>query len=451
MRVRGRLAAVVVVSGLLLSLGAGSASAADPVRIVGVLGRNVPTYTSGPSKWAASAQGEVIGTPTKGEPRGLRGRAAVQESGTLGIKRVRIYDVKLQQLRGTTWVAVAQNLTDAVSDAPTAYAISVTPERRYCVFSDAKRSYRVVNNHAIRRSDDVVVGKVTYSKTFTAPILDDDPACPLGGFNAVVSGNFDTWLQDQSRPIRTHLSLITQRDSVRVDNVSARVTFTPGLRVTAVPAGFRADDTTQANDYVLGPESWQTAGQFAERAFDWTVRADEADDHQITATVTAPRVVTGSDAVPFSVRLSADVSVTVDLPTDGPYNQDVWPDYPGLQLTPGDTVVYRYVVKNVGPHTASDVKLYDSWDDRLGEVEAAWYAPSGDPAPCQPHPDYTFVCDLGSMVANETQAIYVKTHIDPDANLGGVGDNAYVEHTTYDPDTQNNIAYTDPAIQLVSS
>ena len=53
-------------------------------------------------------------------------------------------------------MTIAQQPKDVINESSRAYAIAVTPERRYCVFGDANRSYRVVNSHGVRRVDGIV-------------------------------------------------------------------------------------------------------------------------------------------------------------------------------------------------------------------------------------------------------------------------------------------------------
>jgi hypothetical protein len=154
-------------------------------------GRNAPTYTSYPndptptSKWVASAQGEGL-PDAAGEITQLRGRAAVQE--TFGIKRVRIYEVTLQRLVNGAWQTVAQRTADVVNESSRAYAVAYTPPKRLCQYGSGTRTYRVVNSHGVRRSDDVIADRVTYSKNFVSRMVEGDTGCPMGTMSIFPNG-----------------------------------------------------------------------------------------------------------------------------------------------------------------------------------------------------------------------------------------------------------------------
>ena len=150
-----------------------------------IYGRNAPTYTSSPtdptpvSRWVASAQGED-GRSTKGELTHLRGRAAVQEAAGKagGIRRVRIYDVKLQVLRGTSWVTVAHQPNDRWNEASRAYVEQYTPNTVQKCWNDPAltSTYRVVNTHGVRRVDGVIANRTTYEQELSGADARQRPA-----------------------------------------------------------------------------------------------------------------------------------------------------------------------------------------------------------------------------------------------------------------------------------
>lgn len=180
MHMRRILAVTAVGGALLLGLAATPATAAD--RAV-PYGRNAPVLISPPvAKWIASSQGEGV-MNAKSEITRLRGRGAVAEKS--GVKRIRIYDVKLQRYRNGAWETVAQELDDVTDEGQPAHAQLYTPEKRFC-WSDAtlKRTYRVVQRHAVRRTDNVVSSTRTVSsKNFVARVwrttpTASSPSCP---------------------------------------------------------------------------------------------------------------------------------------------------------------------------------------------------------------------------------------------------------------------------------
>jgi hypothetical protein len=436
MKVRRILAAIAAGSIMLLGAGAGQATAAEYATTV--LGRKLVTYTSGTSKWVASAQGEFFSAYSpKGEQDALRGRAAVQEKA--GLKRVRIYDVKLQRYINGAWQTVAVNLTDKISESASAYAVSYTPPRRVAPFGyGIKRTYRVVNTHGVRRNDGVVVNRTTYSANFQAQVLEDDPLAPIGGFNAGIVADTENWVTFETRPVHTIFAFIGAKPTTIVDDVVAKVNFNRYTDVDTVPAGFRADTSTaDENDYVLGPERWTTTNGTTERDLTWTIHpVVPGGGVTVDISISAPRALGGQDSLSADTHNSSDIQVEVEL-GGAP---DVWPDYPGLQLYPGDVVVWKYTVRNGGPQGAEAVKLYDALDDRLGPIEKAWFE-GGDPAPCVPTPDWNVTCDLRYMDPGETKTVYVQTHIKDDANFGWASDLAWVESSSLDPNSDNDTAY----------
>jgi hypothetical protein len=380
MHVRRTLAAIA--AGATMLLGAGTASAAEPVRIVGTLGRNAPVYTSYPndrtptSKWISSAQGEVVGTPTKGEPRGLRGRGAVQE--TFGVRRARIYDVKLQQLRGGVWTTVTQNLTDVVNEASRAYAISVTPERRYCSFEwlVPKRTYRVVQTHGVRRVDGVVANRTTTSKSFQASALDDDPECPPGAFNAHFGGPNEGVVNDQMT-VGFESNWVSLGQPVR--GVVVGINFEDGLTVEPVELdGLQPNlDTDDENDYVGSFAEWPaTIGIENALEATWNATAAQVGTYTAVATVSSsktPKVHPASDTWSVTVAEAeeppeADLSAVVNMFTD----DDVDPSTSGIQVHPGDRVHYRVSVENAGPADVDELALQHHWTPSLGVASSGW-------------------------------------------------------------------------------
>ena len=270
-------------------------------------GRNAPTYTSYPndptptSKWVASAQGEG-GLNPKGEVTSLKGRAAVQE--TFGIKRVRIYDVTLQRLVNGAWRTAAQRTIDVVNESSRAYAVAYTPTVAYCGFDPSlTRTYRVVQNHGVRRVDNVVSDRTTVSKTFTARALWNDPSCPKGAWNVGIFGAPKQWPQGETREVGTPLQWVSNVGPAQ--NVSVLVQFGDGLVVDEAPAGWARLDPTPGsglyNTFQRNVASWPAN---LEQEPVWTVTADVVGPWHVAVSVhnQAPSPsVAGQDTVNVEV------------------------------------------------------------------------------------------------------------------------------------------------------
>jgi hypothetical protein len=270
-------------------------------------GRNAPTYTSYPndptptSKWVASAQGDG-GLNPKGEVTSLKGRAAVQE--TFGITRVRIYDVTLQRLLNGAWQTVAQRTTDVVNESSRAYAVTYTPRVAYCRFDPSlTRTYRVVQNHGVRRVDNIVANRTTVSKTFTARALWNDPTCPKGAWNAGIFGALEQWPKGETREVSTPLQWVS--DVGPAQDVSALVQFGDGLVVEEAPAGWARLDPTPGsplhNSFQRKVASWPAN---LEEEPVWTVTADVVGSWHVAVSVhnQAPSPsVAGQDTVNVEV------------------------------------------------------------------------------------------------------------------------------------------------------
>jgi hypothetical protein len=310
MHLRRTLAALAVGGGLLLG-GLAAPAGANTIVVVATLGRNAPTYTSGTASWIASAQGEYVDDNyvTKPDANALRGRAAVQEK--RGIKRVRIYDVILQQKQSDgSWRTIKSNSNDATSSATTAYAKLYTGTVRTCWEDTFLRTYRVMNSHGIRRNDDRLINKVTYSKEFRGPRLASDPTCPYGFLD--VSASISPWDQEwpvgASRTMTTRYGYYGPNDGTQpAPGVVARAIFDGGIAVTTPPTGWKLDGSTaDPNDWVLAesPSSWALNRVVVAT---WTLTATQVGSWTIDASLTS----TSSRVLPMqSLDLPATFEVT---------------------------------------------------------------------------------------------------------------------------------------------
>jgi hypothetical protein len=303
----------VTTAGVTMLLGAAATATAGPSLPI-VMGRYAPVLTSIPgsakpvAKWTASAQGELNRFWAKtGEPDGLIGRAAVLES--FGVKRARIYDVKiLRYLEETkTWSVITANGTDAVNEAPTAYAKSYTQPLPLCWNDSGQtRWYQVVSTHAIRRSDNVVTSTRTVkSDFFAAPLLASDPLCAKGALRAGLTGIFDPYPFVVGVPenVEARFEYESPPVSTTADGVELHVTFSDNLTVTKAPPNWVLDNNTSGNnvwEYVEDIPVWQ-AGEHLETTWEVTPNAAGTGTAEVMATSTTPKVNSGHDTMEFEM------------------------------------------------------------------------------------------------------------------------------------------------------
>ena len=281
MRKCARLGALTLLTAALVTTIVPTAAAQEqePIR---KFGRNAPTYNSPynakvpTSRWVASAQGEDAYN-AKGERNSFRGRAAVQE--TFGIKRVRIYDVMLQRWFAGKWRTALYEPRDKVSDIPKAYAVQYTPKEQTCWTKPTlTRLYRVINYHAIRRVDDVVTERTTYSKNFTAPALYSDPSCPkITQLVAVITG--PDFISQGEHGNFFVVNLTTEGLDGKlpegVYNTTAKVVFSEHLVVLTVPDNCRRVEDTNA--FTCSTGDFQNLTPTPEvKHLEWEVMGSEA-------------------------------------------------------------------------------------------------------------------------------------------------------------------------------
>jgi hypothetical protein len=146
--------------------------------VVEVLGRKavVLNHFADPNKGQAtcSVQGESVDTNGNGLADALRGRAACLEQNK--VIRIRLAFVKLQVFFAESWVDVAIDDVDKVSDASPAYAINYTPTTGFCV-DDITLTYRVVQVWAIRWTDNYVSSGSLTSAQFSARAAANTQVC----------------------------------------------------------------------------------------------------------------------------------------------------------------------------------------------------------------------------------------------------------------------------------
>jgi hypothetical protein len=411
MKVRRTLAAAAAGATMLLGVALAPPAAAGPS--FEVYGRNVVTYSSYPtdptptSKWIASAQAERDGLT-------IRGRGAAQE--TFGVKRARIYDVLLQELRAGKWVTVASRakLPDVVNESSRAYAVAYTPAVKTCWWSGQgyESTYRVVNQHGVRRVDDVVANRTTYSKTFTTLMPATDPRCPTGHTANVIFMSHQAYVGD---PLTATTSFGYDDHGIAgpAPNLEVRVNWGDGLTVEDAPVGFAPDAATaDPNDYLFAAASFPAG----EREDDWQLTASEAGTWTSTmgATTSNPKIISlGTDEsvteiIAIPEPPSADVAVEASLV---PALSDDRDPADGIQVYAGDTVVYRVKVVNHGPDAASIWVMDHNWPVYVDRVTRAWQE-GADPAPYVPGPDPSsaFEWRAPSAAVAETFTFYMEVH-----------------------------------------
>ena len=336
-----------MLAGALVATGITMASAATR-------GRNVPTYTSGPAKWAASAQAEDGNNQ-------LYGRGAALE--TKNVKGIRVKAVKVQKHAGSTWTTVLVNNTDVVSNASRAYAVSTTPAAAFCAANPAQvDTYRVVNEHRVLRSDNIAVERVTVSGEFQARRLASASNCqapappgdPVADLEIDVQGA-STMLHDLSgsddQPDYDLDVLVRNLGPGHAGNATAIVDFSPGLAVTSADSrAVLRTSSADPNDYLVNLGLFGAGevenidfdvrgavigGQFVKGTLDGSV---EPSDHD-------------TDTLAIQVIPAADLSLV----------KSVSPGY----VYSGGQVTYTFTVHNAGPDVAHGVTLTDNWPTEL--------------------------------------------------------------------------------------
>jgi hypothetical protein len=179
---RTRTVLVVLLAVLVALVPAATALAVPPSpghHVVEVLGRNTKTrnHFGNPAVGSVlcSAQGETVDTNGNGFPDALRGRAACLEDH--GARRVRIYFIKLQVFFAESWVDVAVDDADVVSDANVAYPITYTPVPGFCADDDITLTYRVVQAFGIRWHDGTLTNDSVTSDQFEARAAVNTQVC----------------------------------------------------------------------------------------------------------------------------------------------------------------------------------------------------------------------------------------------------------------------------------
>ena len=415
-RIRTALVGTIA-AGVMLATYAAPASAA-PVAVISTHGRNAPTYTSYPtdptptSKWVASAQGEYVDSTPSPKPDGdaLRGRGAVQES--FGVKRVRIYDVKLQEWRAGKWVTVASrsNLPDAINESSKAFVQAYTPTVKTCWWDDFVGTYRVVNEHGIRRVDNVVANRTTFSKTFKGPRLATDPTCPTGVITGGVFAPGEEHAGTSSFASSTvgYFSRINQP----AQNVNITVNWGDGWAVSRVADGYEpVENTPDPNDYTRSVASLPDSALENEIEDDWNLTAETPGEWTSTITITTstPRIVVQYEEPSKSTitdEASVDVEVHASLPED--LNTDKDPNAEGLQVDGGDLVVYELEATNNGPDEAPVALTDDSWSSRIAEVTRV--GGRGSMEPYEPiEPGYNFIWPISKpLMTDEVVSLLVE-------------------------------------------
>jgi hypothetical protein len=398
-----------------------------------VLGRRVITHQSPPSgtalaKWASSSQGEFVdAVADNGIRDSLRGRGADLE--TFGIKRFREDYVRLQVLRGTSWVTRLARESDVVREQTRAYAIIYTPAGLVCRTDPTLTdTYRVVHSVLFRRSADSAVGRrTTVSHTFTARLLAADARCPETPPPPPPPpppAQADLEIDAQGPASLQHDQTADLDVLVTNANASAgavTVIVNPDDDLTVVSADSRCEPlaNTDPNDYVcrLGVLA---AG--ASLNLDFDVRGDTVGAQDIRVFVNGTETTDDDqDTLTINVVASADlVLAKAAAPTLDPTD-------------PADRYRFVFQVGNAGPDAATGVTVTDPWPAHLADPVNV----TGDTGNCVfDDPTDTLTCEAGEVAVGGAGESFVveATVLDDGTNTATVdGDQA-------DPSLANNTA-----------
>jgi Domain of unknown function DUF11 len=416
---RGALTAALLAAALATAALIPSASAQPAPK---TYGRKVYAHAaSSTAKWTSSVQGQD-GLSAKGEPNSLLGRAAVQE--TSGITRVRIHDVTLQVLRGSTWTTVAQNLNDRWNGSSRAYVVSTTPQTVQTCWADPalRSTYRVVSNHSVRRSDTgTVANRTVASANFVARALINDPRCKWTELAATVDGP-DT-IERGEKATYTFTFTNPAKFGAPANDAFVGLRFSDGLKLQEVGSDLFGPDPDPDPWYQLYADLGNIASGES-RSVTFEVEMDGLAalrqfielDFQSRATPYSFGVQSMLTEIGATGLLvdpppnTADLEVDAALPhDDASMNVDRDPDVINgieLQMRQGDTVTYRFEITNYGPEAATDVFLNARWPDDIGPlVFDSLGTCSVDKG------DDTFLCDLGNVAVGETVTVTVQARI----------------------------------------
>ncbi|RXT00130.1 DUF11 domain-containing protein [Ammoniphilus sp. CFH 90114] len=104
------------------------------------------------------------------------------------------------------------------------------------------------------------------------------------------------------------------------------------------------------------------------------------------------------------------------------------------QVSPGDTITYSVRLTNLGPNTATGVKLTDVLPAELGLVEF-----SSSFGTCV-FTNNVITCDIGTMTPSGNVLLTISARVDEDTPSGTFIDNVAVATSNqFDPDFQNNV------------
>jgi Domain of unknown function DUF11 len=425
-----RLLAVLAAAALLLAL-----ALAVPVgatTLVATLGDRTTYHNhfGDPARGQvrAYAQGQVLDLDDNGSADALRGKGGLAE--VRRVLRVAINDLELQVLRDGAFVPVADNPTDVNSGGvQPARATQWTPYERFCAVTGLpNRTYRVRHLDGIRWDDNTFSSRTTYSTSFSAYPLADDPVCvapppgPSATLRVSVTGSQGSVLNGQ----RMTYTVVAGNQGPDIANGAQLVVDTDDLLdapLPSAPAGVVCavtdlDPSTAVDEGVVCDLGALSAGE--------------------EVIVTVAGTATGPTTAPIGLETVAMVTSTSGYATDAE-DRETTIVSPAADLSlvktavqtpstadPSNHYVFTFAVSNAGPNVATGAVVRDFFRAHLAD-------PVSVPIGCVFDDARLLTCSAGPLVPGASTSFTVVAPV-----LSSGTNTATVAGFQADPDPSDN-------------
>jgi uncharacterized repeat protein (TIGR01451 family) len=365
-----RLSAVLAAAALLFALAL--AVPAGATTLVATLGDKTTYFNhfGDPARGQvrAYAQGQVLDLDDNGSADALRGKGGLAE--VRGVLRVAINDLELQVLRDGAFVPVADNPSDVNSGGvQPARATQWTPYKRFCAVPGLPdQTYRVAHTDGIRWNDNTLSPRATYSASFSAYPVEDDPSCvappgPSATLQVNVSDSPDPVLNGE----QVTYTVAAGNAGPDIAN-GARLVVDTDDRLDApqpsAPAGVVCtvtdlDPSTGVDEGVVCDLGALSAGEEVIVTVAGTATgpstAPIALETVAVLTSTSGYAADADDSEPTTVSPAADLSL-VKTAIQTPSTTD-----------PANHYEFTFAVSNAGPNLATGAVVTDRWPAHLAD------------------------------------------------------------------------------------
>ena len=315
----------------------------------------------------AYAQGQVLDLDDNGSADVLRGKGGLAE--VRGVLRVAIYDLELQVLHDGAFVPVTENTSEVNSGGvQPARATQWTPAARFCAVPGLPdQTYRVAHRDGIRWNDNTFSSRTTYSASFSAYPLEDDPSCVAPGPSATLQVS----VSDSPDPVLNgqRVTYTVAAGNAGPDIASdARLVIDTDDRLDApqpsAPAGVVCtvtdlDPSTGVDEGVVCDLGDLSAGEDVMVTLAGTATgpstAPVALDTVAVLTSTSSYAADAADSESTTVSPAADLSL-VKTAIQSPSTTD-----------PANHYEFTFAVSNAGPNVARGAVVTDFWPAHLAD------------------------------------------------------------------------------------